>query len=383
MLTRPPPAAAASCVWRLPPPRGGFGDDAIRVDRPHPSRLLRDLGEGQEPLVVHRVHQRLAHQPHVPERGDGRVSQDALPHLLRDRIRAAPKIRRVRSRHRVEDGRLPALLPLLLGAFVFFSLILCFSRYSTGSYLFVSFLSSGDVLCLFPGDSSSFASSAVRSTVSGLTIIEDALVKSEEPPPALDAPAIARLADLNPPRGFRSVPEAVEKPVAPAPPPRAGTAPGASFATAGGASGFGSGFGSAPANPKTANEREEGDGSTWRHIGRGERSSGRGRPRAGATSWARGVAPANDRCPGSGLSFLGGMGAREIDSDPRTSSSPALAAVVTTRGWGCPIRSWGCPKIQLSERGFERPLVNARHCRGARQTNAPWVSSMMLASPAR
>ena len=137
-------------------------------------------------------------------------------------------------------------------------LILCFSRYSTGSYLFVSFLSSGDVLRLFPGDSSSFASSVVRSTVSGLTIIEDALVKSEEPPPALDAPAIARLADLNPPRGFfRSVPEAVEKPIAPAPPPRAGTAPGASFATAGGASGSGSGFGSAPAKPKTANEREE------------------------------------------------------------------------------------------------------------------------------
>ena len=214
-------------------------------------------------------------------------------------------------------------------------LILCFSRYSTGSYLFVSFLSErGDVLCLFPGDSSSFASSAVRSTVSGLTIIEDALVKSEEPPPALDAPAIARLADLNPPRGSRSVPEAVEKPVAPAPPPRAGTAPGASFATAGGASGFGSGFGSAPAKPKTANEREEGDGSTRRHIGRGERSSGRGRPRAGATSWARGVAPANDRCPGSGLSFLGGMGAREIDSDPRTSSSPALAAVVTLHNSG-------------------------------------------------
>ena len=223
----------------------------------------------------------------------------------------------------------------------FSRLILCFSRYSTGSYLLVSFLfpssfpSSGDVLCLFfPGDSSSFASSAVRSTVSGLTIIEDALVKSEEPTPALDAPAIARLADLNPPRGFRSVPEAVEKPIAPAPPPRAGTAPGASFATAGGASGFGSGFGSAPAKPKTANEREEGDGSTWRRIGRGERSSGRGRPRAGATSWARGVAPANDRCPGSGLSFLGGMGAREIDSDPRTSSSPALAAVVTLHNSG-------------------------------------------------
>ena len=110
------------CRRQLPPPRGGFGDDAIRVDRPHPSRLLRDLGEGQEPLVVHRVPQRLGHQPHVPERGDGRVSQNALPHLLRDRIRAAPKIRRVRSGHRVEDGRLPALLPLLLGAFVFFSL---------------------------------------------------------------------------------------------------------------------------------------------------------------------------------------------------------------------------------------------------------------------
>ena len=203
-------------------------------------------------------------------------------------------------------------------------LILCFSRYSTGSYLFVSFLSSGDVLRLFPGDSSSFASSVVRSTASGLTIIEDALVKSEEPPPALDAPAIARLADVNPPRGFQSVPEAVEKPVAPAPPPRAGTAAGASFATAGGASGLGSGFGSAPANPKTANEREEGDGSTWRHIGRGERSSGEG-GQLGPGAGARGVAPANDRCPGSGLSFLGGMGAREIDSDPRTSSSPALA----------------------------------------------------------
>ena len=220
--------------------------------------------------------------------------------------------------------------------------------------------------------------------MSGLTIIEDALVKSEEPPPALDAPAIARLADVNPPRGFQSVPEAVEKPVAPAPPPRAGTAAGASFATAGGASGLGSGFGSAPANPKTANEREEGDGSTWRHIGRGERSSGEG-GQLGPGAGARGVAPANDRCPGSGLSFLGGMGAREIDSDPRTSSSPALGCDNSGLGLldALGVPSWGCPKIQLSPRGFERPLVNARHCRGARQTNAPWVSSMMRASPAR
>ena len=52
---RPAPERGSRDSSRAPPPRGCFGDDAIRVDRLHPPRLLRDLGVMEEPLVVHGV----------------------------------------------------------------------------------------------------------------------------------------------------------------------------------------------------------------------------------------------------------------------------------------------------------------------------------------